>query len=114
MVNQPNEEGRYGINWKIFKQFMRDERPLPADKLIILALLFRTGNKNYCWPSHGSIARDTGFSRRYVRARLNKLKEFGVIDVKRGGHNPRTGVGYRSNTYYLNKFLYINTDDKES
>lgn len=67
----------------------------PSAKLVLVRLADRANpkNGNACWPSVGTIARDTGLSERTVQTQINFLEKAGHITIER-----RWG---RSSKYHL-------------
>lgn len=67
----------------------------PSAKLVLVRLADRANpkNGNACWPSVGTIARDTGLSERTVQTQINFLERAGHITIER-----RWG---RSSKYHL-------------
>ncbi len=67
----------------------------PSAKLVLVRLADRANpkNGNACWPSVGTVARDTGLSERTVQTQINFLERAGHITIER-----RWG---RSSKYHL-------------
>ena len=71
------------------------------DKLILLNLASRMGTNGYCWPTHKTIAKDTGMSLKSVKRHLSSLLDSEILlDV---GENR---YGYHINIEELKKFGY--------
>lgn len=56
---------------------------------VLLALRYRLGRNQSCWPSITTIAKDSGLDRKTVIVVIERLESMGVIRVSRqpGGHN---------------------------
>lgn len=59
----------------------------PYGLAVYVALCRYANHDSECWPSHTTIAKGTGMSRRQVIREVNKLEELGVIAVERSTHS---------------------------
>ena len=87
------------------EKVLADKSIPPGAKLILLNLMYRTGLKNYAFPSQKKISKDVGLKERQVRNHLNKLKNKGIISWSRKIVDPKTGKKINSNTYDLSNIL---------
>lgn len=67
-----------------------DPRLSPADKALLLALLFWARSKAHCWPSDATIGKRIGRSAATVQRRLRTLETLGLIVREKTAAN-RTG-----------------------
>lgn len=70
----------------------------PSEKLVLLALADRSGNRFDCYPSVTDVTVRTGLSDRTVRTALASLADRGVIRIERRKH---PGRGWTSNLYEM-------------
>lgn len=59
----------------------------PYGIAVYVALCRYANQDSECWPSHTTIAKGTGMSRRQVIREINKLESLGVIAVERSKHS---------------------------
>lgn len=59
----------------------------PYGLAVYVALCRYANAESECWPSHTTIAKGTGMSRRQVIREVNKLEQLGVIAVERSKHS---------------------------
>lgn len=97
------------VIWKIdklkFEFVLRDKSIASGTKLVLHNLLYRTGTKNYCFPSQRKIAFDVGLSEKQVRNHLALLVSKGIVIRSRGAINPKNGERVNSNKYDLSKIM---------
>src|SRR5688500_15096647 len=53
----------------------------PATKLVWMAIVERFGGKDHSWPGAGTIANDTGLSRKGVQKALEQIETLGLLAV---------------------------------
>ena len=70
-----------------------------SELLVFTALAWRDNGSRTCWPSHATLASDTGLSARRVRSVLSALHEKGAVSWER---NTADGKGNISNVYTIN------------
>jgi hypothetical protein len=70
--------------------------PTPKLKLIAVMLMSRVNTEAKCWPGYGTIAKDTGYSRRSVIVGVSYLERVGILTKVRGEYG-------KSNTYIPRK-----------
>lgn len=82
-------------NWLV-----RHEGLSPAAKSLYVSLSSRAGAKGVCWPSQGTLARETGFSESTLRRALRVLERAGLVTTT----TVTTPTG-RHNTYRIHVHL---------
>lgn len=80
------------MSWRDMNDLFRgDLGPISSSDLLVLLLLrVRAGDKDVCFPSQPSIAKDTRLSVRKVRECIGKLSRLGLIEVRERQHNRRS------------------------
>lgn len=87
---------------------IRNPHITPIAKTVLMDLLFYAGKSKKAFPSQKTLAKNHGFSDRYIRSVLDELKSNGLIlGWKRRGYS-------LSNLYRLNPELYFQTERKSS
>jgi DNA-binding transcriptional ArsR family regulator len=78
---------------------LRDSGLPATDKLVLIALASRAGHQGAaagtCYPSQGTIAADTGLSRRTVNRSIKRLLEAGLVKALGGGAASGERITYR-------------------
>lgn len=94
-MNQPRNDEGYGI----FPRTLRGH--LTANEIAVyVALSCRADGANYCYPSHATIAGESGMSVRTAQRVLVSLREKGLVEwsQRRGEKGDLTSNGYRLTT----------------
>lgn len=77
-----------------------------ATLLCLMCLAHHAGDQADCWPSHGTIARETRLNAQHVRRCLRALKTAGEISIiPNGAPDRRIPPDRRSNLYVLDGYL---------
>lgn len=76
-TDKPRPEPPY----KLERELMARRDILPAAKLVWSCVRDRQGRKRFAWPSHASIARDTGMSIATVKRSVAQLERAGLLEI---------------------------------
>lgn len=91
------------INFRKLAETMRDNSLKPIHKVLLVDLLLYAGKHGEAFPSHATLAKDMGFSPRYIRTCLNVLLRRNLLTWKKRGFS-------QSNSYEINEELYFHND----
>lgn len=96
-----NQKEIFVTDQGIIKTILANKNIPSGAKVVLLNLLFRSGNKNYSFPTQRKISEDVGLCEKQVRNHLSLLKKMGYINWTKGAFNPVTKTMVNSNSYYL-------------
>jgi hypothetical protein len=104
----PIPDKEFRLARKRWTDFVRGSKLLtPAQRQVGLAIadvhINRRPNHtwfNWAWPSHQTLANETGLSRRTVVSAVKRLEELGILKISHGGG--AKGRGGRTDRYTLN------------
>lgn len=103
-----NKTQKFQINFSKLREAIRDPQLKPIEKAILVDLLMYAGTTGDAFPSEETIANDFGYSDRYIRECLTKLKTSGwLVSWKKRGYS-------QSNLYKFNKELYFPIGEKST
>jgi len=77
------------VNFTQLNQVFASDLPC-AQRMLIVCLLDRMGDKSYCFPSQDTLAKMTGLAERSVRDHMAELVKIGAISIV--GHRGRCNV----------------------
>lgn len=97
----------YKINKFKLQKILANKKVSSGAKLVLMNLLFRTGGKNFAFPSQIRIASDLGLSARQIRNHLSVLKSHRILKWEKGAYNPKTKSKINSNKYDLSEILVL-------
>lgn len=95
----------YKVNKPVYERILADKTIPSGAKVVLSNLIYRSGLKDYAFPSQRRIAKDVGLSDRQVRNHLRLLFRREIITWSKGAVNPKTGTRFNSNKYDLTYVL---------
>jgi hypothetical protein len=94
-----NPRGLFSSVW-IPPAIFHNQELSPTSKLCYGRLAYHCGERNYCWPSQDTLAKDLGIAPRTVRDCLSQLESLGYIKTEQLGLS-------KTNRYHLQWFTAL-------